>query len=98
MRNLFKCATLVCIGFLCVGGALAQRRMIPHLTRPDGGFTTRVILTNPTETDQAYAVIAFDETGTQIDTFTGTVAAGAVTESSPPASLTCRSTTLPRST
>jgi len=82
MRNMFKGTLLVLIGLLCVSSAFAQRRMIPHLTRVDGGFTTQVILTNPTESDQDYAIIAFDESGAEIGTFTGTAPAGTVSESS----------------
>jgi len=82
MISISKRTLLVLVGFLCVSGAFAQRRMIPHLTRIDGGFTTQVILTNPTDSDQSYAFIAFDESGTEIGTFNGIVAANTVTESS----------------
>jgi len=82
MRLTCRFAIFALLGVLCIGNAFAQRRMIPHLTRADAGFTTQVILTNPTDRDQSYIMVAFDITGTQIDTFTGMVAANTITETS----------------
>jgi len=82
MRFTFRGTSLVLLGLLCVGSTLAQRRMIPHLTRADAGFATQVILTNPTETDQSYAIIAYDESGMDLGTFTGSISADTVVESS----------------
>lgn len=80
MKCTHKFTLCVLLGFLCVTAGFAQRRMIPHLTRPDGGFTTQVIFTNPTNAEQSYNLVLFDENGRELSTHSGTVAAGAVSE------------------
>ena len=82
MRLTYKSICLVLLGLLCVGSTLAQRRMIPHLTRASGGFTTQVILTNPTQTEQSYAILAYNESGMEIGSFSGIVPADTIVETS----------------
>ncbi len=82
MKSIFKGALCALLGLMCVTGAMAQRRMIPHVTSPTGGFTTQVILTNPTGSDQSYTIAAYDITGRQLGVFTGIASANSVMESS----------------
>lgn len=82
MRNFFWKTLSVSFLIFFASSSFAQKRMVPHLTRADGGFTTQVILTNPTQSDQNYVIAGFDESGTQTGAYTGTVAAGTVTQSS----------------
>lgn len=57
---------------------LGQTRLIPHLTRPDGGFTTTLQLENTSAVPQEYTLSPYDEAGNALDSYTATLAAGAV--------------------
>ncbi|MCB9398589.1 MAG: DM13 domain-containing protein [Acidobacteria bacterium] len=56
--------------FLCVlflsGLAWGQMRIIPHVTSPNGGFTTQVMLTNGSDVAKQITVSAFDGMGEAI--------------------------------
>ena len=52
---------------------LAQTRIIPHLTRPDGGFTTQIFLENTSVNRQNYTLTPFDSQGNPLDQATGTI-------------------------
>jgi len=57
-------------------GLLAQTRMIPHVTRADGGFTTVLYLENATNTGQGYDLEAFDESGRSLARIDGALDPG----------------------
>ena len=42
---------------------LAQRRMVPHLTSPTGGFTSKIVLANQTATTRTYRLSGFTQSG-----------------------------------
>lgn len=60
--------------FLMVGTlAIAQTRIIPHVTRVDGGFESRIILANLGETEGNIKLVAFDEEGEPLAQISETV-------------------------
>lgn len=75
MRVLSK---LLVIGmlFAAVTSAMAQRRMIAHVTRSDGNFTTQIILMNTTTNEQQFVLYGYDAEGNEIGTVVDAVAAG----------------------
>lgn len=63
--------------------ASAQTRMISHVTRPEGGFTTRILLTNGVDRDQTIKLIAFTSNGVQIASVERTLSGGTTEEEAP---------------
>jgi penicillin amidase len=55
---------LFCV--LTMASAFAQTRIIPHVTRVGGGFTTTVILENGSVSGQSLTLSAFDSTGARL--------------------------------
>ena len=56
--------------------AYAADRMIPHITNPDGGFSTRILLVNSDEQPQDYNLLAYDSAGEMTAQVQGTLAGG----------------------
>ncbi len=79
MRVLSK---LLVIGmlFVAVTSAMAQRRMIAHVTRNDGNFTTQIILTNSTTNPQHFVLYGYDAQGNEVGTVVDEVHAGHTVE------------------
>lgn len=50
-------------GLLLAPPAVSQTRLIAHITRPDGGFTTHIIVENPTATALPFSLQPFDASG-----------------------------------
>ena len=71
------------LSLLVALAASAQTRMISHVTRPDGGFSTKVFLTNGSDRDQSIALTAFMADGTQIAVVNRTLAGSATEEMAP---------------
>jgi len=55
--------------------ASAQTRIIPHLTRPDGPFQTRVLLLNNAAEERGYRFTAYDQNGDAIGLIQGSLEA-----------------------
>jgi len=53
--------------------SFGQERMIPHLTRPDGGFSNKVVISNAGQGSQMYELEAFSEAGTSMGRFNGSI-------------------------
>ena len=71
MKGLFAfCGTL----FLNYS-AMAQMRIIPHVTSPTGGFTTRLIIANTGTQPLEFGLIPYDAEGNLMDRETGSLAA-----------------------
>lgn len=51
-------------------------RILPHITRPDGGFETVVDLINPYNSEKGYLIHGFREDGTFLGSNTGSLPAG----------------------
>lgn len=68
-------ATMVLAALILGSWAMAQTRIIPHLTRPGGGFETTLILANQTTETAAYTLTPFDEDGNALTPVSGTLAA-----------------------
>ncbi|CAM2066880.1 hypothetical protein SCOR_15980 [Sulfidibacter corallicola] len=60
--------------------ALAQTRMIPHITRGDGGFTTDIFLTNTSTTVKTLVLAGFDVDGQALAEHSASVEAGHVVD------------------
>ena len=63
--------------FLIIAGSLslyAQTRIIPHVTRAGGGFTTTVIIENTTVDTADYTLQPYDASGNLLDAVTGSLA------------------------
>ncbi|MDJ0841995.1 MAG: DM13 domain-containing protein [Acidobacteriota bacterium] len=56
--------------------AMAQTRIIPHLTRPGGDFTTNLILVNSQDSMQEYRLTPYAEDGAELEVVSGFLAAG----------------------
>lgn len=56
--------------------AWSQTRIIPHVTSPTGGFTTRVLVINSGDAPAAYQLIAIDADGQESSRVQGTLTAG----------------------
>ena len=55
---------------------LGQTRLIPHVTRPDGGFQTTVILLNTATTTEIYTLTPYDDRGIMLIPVSGTLQGG----------------------
>jgi len=64
-----RCLFLLFVPSLCMG----QTRIIPHLTRAGGDFTTSVVLENATAVETRYTLKAYSEGGVMLGAETGTV-------------------------
>ena len=53
--------------------AYAQVRIIPHVTRADGSFSSRVMIINQTNEPRGYRVTAYDESGVRLGTLLGSL-------------------------
>ncbi|MCB1044663.1 MAG: hypothetical protein KDC35_17100 [Acidobacteria bacterium] len=62
------------LGLLMSFSAFAQMRIIPHVTAPNGGFTTSVVISNLNNADMDCTITAYTSTGGQI-AFRGTMTA-----------------------
>lgn len=67
---------LLFIALLCGALSFAQMRMIPHLTRPSGLFSSELILANESNQAADYRLIPYLEDGTQMDVVSGTLMGG----------------------
>lgn len=54
--------------------AWAQKRMIPHVSDPQGGFSSQLFIANNSGEAQAYQLLGFDKSGQQIGQAVGTIA------------------------
>jgi len=63
--------------------AIAQMRIIPHLTRPSGGFTGLLSLDNPTQAEVTFLLTAYDGAGSLVGRADGVVPARAQRELDP---------------
>ncbi len=73
------CMVALFAGFLCFG----QMRMIPHLTRSTGGFTTEIIIANTLNQASSYRFTPYLEDGTTLIPAIGSLAAGETIVTSP---------------
>lgn len=55
---------------------LGQMRLITHVTAPNGGFATNIILTNATDSNQDYRLTPYGVDGQMLSVVTGTIASG----------------------
>jgi hypothetical protein len=56
--------------------AVAQTRIIPHVSKSEGGFDPGVIISNLGETTGNFQVTPFQQSGTQFATISGSIGAG----------------------
>ena len=61
---------------LALGTAPAQDRMVPHLTRPDGNFLSRIIIVNPRQVPDRYSFAGYDEEGALVGEWSERVLSG----------------------
>lgn len=64
----------------CYFSLVAQERMIPHLTRAEGGFSTRILLENSAVEQTLFRLHSFDSTGNSLGTVIGSLQPGEVRE------------------
>ncbi len=79
MRVLSK-LLVISLLFVSFTSAWAQRRMIAHVTRSDGNYTTQLILTNPSASDQHFVLYGYDADGNVFAEVTDTLPAGETAE------------------
>lgn len=61
------------LGFALLGPAMGQQVVLPHLTRGEGGFTTHLILENPSDAIATFQILPYFEDGASGATVAGTV-------------------------
>ncbi len=66
--------------FGTVGNRFASGRMITHLTRAAGGFSTRLLLSNPTPQNHSWLLTAYGESGDFLTSASGEMEAGKTIE------------------
>lgn len=69
-RSMLSTMTVFGLLMSCIP-LFAQIRIIPHVTSPSGGFTTRVIVTNLSEQAQDFQLIPYESDGIQLDRVDG---------------------------
>jgi len=76
----FKFCVSALLFFSASAVLMAQTRIIPHLTRPDGGFSTTLILENNAVDERAYTLTPYNASGVPLTTVTGTIGGQTTTE------------------
>lgn len=71
-----KWLALIALLTLC-SFSQAQRRIIPHVTSPTGGFETRIILSNPRTNPEFYELVSYDLQGIRNAIISGELGPGA---------------------
>ncbi len=74
-KLVFSALTLL----FATGSIMAQMRIIPHLTRAGGGFTTTLIFENSSVEDRAYTITPYNESGVAQQRVTGVISGQTVT-------------------